>query len=60
MSGLRLKYPLWQEAYLSAILEIHPARMKFKLSTAQAAIQTRLMDTRQTPDPLDSKPSPMR
>ena len=33
----------------------HPARMKFKLSTAQAAIQTRLMDTRHTPDPLEQQ-----
>jgi hypothetical protein len=29
--------------------------MKFKLSTAQAAIQARLMDTRQTPDPLEQQ-----
>jgi hypothetical protein len=55
MSEQRLKYPLWQEAYLSAILEMNPARMKLKLSAARAAIQTRLMDTRHTPDPLEQQ-----
>ncbi len=50
MNQVRLGYPDWQQACLSVVLEMRPDVMKSKLSTAQAAIQKRLMDTRHMPD----------
>jgi hypothetical protein len=37
-----LKYPIWQEPYRAAVIEINPKLLKQKIASAQQAVKLRL------------------
>ena len=42
MKDVVLKYPIWQEPYRAAVIEINPALLKLKIAAAEQAAKLRL------------------
>jgi hypothetical protein len=40
----RPEYPIWQESYLSAMMEIDSAKLKVKIAAAERNIRTRTIE----------------
>jgi hypothetical protein len=45
-----LRYPMWQEPYIAAMLEMNLAAKYAKIAAAQAAIQNRMVTSRAEPE----------
>jgi hypothetical protein len=41
---LQLRYPTWQESYLSAMMEINSAKLKVKIAAAENDIRIRTIE----------------
>ena len=41
---LQLQYPIWQESYLSAMMEIDSAKLKVKIAAAESNIRIRTIE----------------
>ena len=50
MNDAVLKYPIWQEPYRAAVIEINPKLFKQKISTAQQAAMLRLKQLENSAD----------
>jgi hypothetical protein len=46
----QLRYPVWQESYIAAMLEMNSAAQRAKIAAAQAAIQKRMVGSRAEPE----------
>ena len=42
MRDIILKYPIWQEPYRAAVIEINPTLLKLKIAAAEQAAKVRL------------------
>ena len=42
MRDIILKYPIWQEPYRAAVIEINPTLLKLKIAAAEQAAKLRL------------------
>jgi hypothetical protein len=48
--SLQLRYPVWQESYLAAMLEMNSAAQRAKIAAAQHAIHNRLIHSKAEPE----------
>ncbi len=55
MSGMTLKYPLWQNQYLQAMVETHPELLKSKISAAEQVVSSRLRQLASTTDDYEEQ-----
>ena len=46
----QLRYPVWQESYIAAMLEVNSAAQHAKIAAAQAAIHNRMVASRTEPE----------
>jgi hypothetical protein len=50
MRDVVLKYPIWQEPYRAAVIEINPKLLKHKVAAAEQAAILRLKELQNVPD----------
>jgi len=52
---MTLKYPLWQNQYLQAMVETHPELLKSKISAAEQVVSSRLRQLASTTDDYEEQ-----